>query len=56
MTFFLSAIAGIIGFVMTMVFLPETTGLSLDELDRMVRACVLFCVCVYVCARVRVCE
>ncbi|KAI8468146.1 MAG: hypothetical protein J3K34DRAFT_18397 [Monoraphidium minutum] len=35
MTFFLSAAFGLFGAIITWVFLPDTTGLSLDELDRL---------------------
>jgi hypothetical protein len=31
-----SAASGIVGAIITLIFLPDTTGLSLDELDRMV--------------------
>lgn len=34
-TFFLSAAFGLFGCVITLIFLPDTTGLSLDELDRL---------------------
>jgi MFS family permease len=37
MTFILSAISGLIGWAVTWLFLPDTTGLSLDELDRMAK-------------------
>jgi hypothetical protein len=36
-TFFISAASGLVGALLTIVFLPDTTGLSLDELDRLVR-------------------
>jgi hypothetical protein len=32
----MSAAFGIFGAVITWIFLPDTTGLSLDELDRLV--------------------
>ncbi|GBF98449.1 proton phosphate symporter [Raphidocelis subcapitata] len=35
MTFFLSAGFGLVGALVTVVFLPDTTGLPLDELDRL---------------------
>jgi hypothetical protein len=38
MTFFLSAGFGLFGALVTLIFLPDTTGLSLDELDRLVGA------------------
>lgn len=34
-TFFLSSAFGLVGFLVTWVFLPDTTELSLDELDRL---------------------
>jgi uncharacterized membrane protein len=33
-TFFLSAAFGLIGWIVGLLFLPDTTGMSLDELDR----------------------
>jgi predicted MFS family arabinose efflux permease len=33
-TFFLSAVFGLVGAAVTWLFLPDTTGMSLDELDR----------------------
>jgi hypothetical protein len=36
-TFYLSAAFGLAGAFVTCVFLPDTTGLSLDELDRMAK-------------------
>ena len=36
-TFYLSAAFGLFGAVLTAIFLPDTTGLSLDELDRMAK-------------------
>eukprot|EP00882_Tetradesmus_deserticola_P019871 GHRQ01021415.1.p1 GENE.GHRQ01021415.1~~GHRQ01021415.1.p1 ORF type:complete len:188 (+),score=64.82 GHRQ01021415.1:177-740(+) len=36
-TFFLSAAFGLAGACVTWLFLPDTTGLSLDELDRMAK-------------------
>lgn len=33
-TFLLSAAFGLLGAALTWVFLPDTTGMSLDELDR----------------------
>jgi hypothetical protein len=33
-SFYLSAAFGIVGAAVTWVFLPDTTGMSLDELDR----------------------
>ena len=36
-TFLVSSAFGLVGLVITMIFLPDTTGLSLDELDRLVR-------------------
>lgn len=41
-TFFLSAAAGLVGALATVVFLPDTTGLPLDEVDRMVGRCSVF--------------
>lgn len=35
-TFLLSAAFGLVGWVFGWLFLPDTTGLSLDELDRWV--------------------
>jgi hypothetical protein len=35
-TFYLSSAFGLFGGLITILFLPDTTGLSLDELDRMV--------------------
>jgi hypothetical protein len=34
-TFYLSSAFGLVGFLVTWVFLPDTTELSLDELDRL---------------------
>jgi hypothetical protein len=36
-TFFMSAAFGLAGACVTWLFLPDTTGLSLDELDRMAK-------------------
>jgi Sugar (and other) transporter len=36
-TFYISAAAGLAGWLVTYMFLPDTTGLSLDELDRMAK-------------------
>ncbi|GAB4816605.1 hypothetical protein N2152v2_003651 [Parachlorella kessleri] len=36
-TYYASAAAGIVGFVITVIFLPDTTGLDLGEIDRMNR-------------------
>jgi hypothetical protein len=36
-TFYASAAAGIVGALLTWVFLPDTTGLDLGEIDRMHR-------------------
>ena len=36
-TFYLSAAFGLFGAILTAIFLPDTTGLSLDELDRMAK-------------------
>lgn len=36
-TFYLSAAFGLVGCLVTILFLPDTTGLSLDELDRMAK-------------------
>jgi hypothetical protein len=33
-TFFLSAAFGLVGWIVGSLFLPDTTGMSLDELDR----------------------
>lgn len=33
----LCCLAGIVGFVLTVIFLPDTTGLDLSEIDRMNR-------------------
>jgi hypothetical protein len=33
-TFFLSAAFGLVGALVTWLFLPDTTGMSLDEVDR----------------------
>jgi hypothetical protein len=35
--FYLSAASGVAGALVTLALLPDTTGLSLDELDRLVR-------------------
>lgn len=35
-TFLLSALFGLVGAAVTWLFLPDTTGMSLDELDRYV--------------------
>lgn len=36
-TFYLSAVFGLVGCLVTLLWLPDTTGLSLDELDRMAK-------------------
>jgi hypothetical protein len=36
-TFYLSAAFGLVGAAVSWVFLPDTTGMSLDELDRMAK-------------------
>eukprot|EP00878_Enallax_costatus_P033405 GHUV01036834.1.p1 GENE.GHUV01036834.1~~GHUV01036834.1.p1 ORF type:complete len:191 (+),score=44.17 GHUV01036834.1:1454-2026(+) len=36
-SFYLSAAFGIVGAIVTIIFLPDTTGMSLDELDRMAK-------------------
>ena len=36
--FYLSAFVALFGCALTLAFLPDTTGLSLDETDRLVRA------------------
>jgi hypothetical protein len=36
MTFYLSAAFGLVGWIVGWLFLPDTTGMSLDELDRCV--------------------
>lgn len=42
-TFLLSAAFGLLGAALTWVFLPDTTGMSLDELDRWERGQGLGC-------------
>jgi hypothetical protein len=45
-TFYLSGVFGLVGAAVTWLFLPDTTGMSLDELDRCVPAVRVLWVCV----------
>jgi len=49
MTFYLSAAFGLVGALVSWLFLPDTTGMSLDELDRWVKSRLyhtLYCFCI----------